>query len=104
MRPTRSNLQRIAQEWDLAVVLLQTSYRAISYRLCLRFQILFFMLFLQGTNQIDALLYGTNWSNLMVDFHGLQDICTGRALAYLVGNWFVKELSLFLVHVIVSSA
>ena len=62
------------------------------------------LLVLQGSDQVDALLNGSHWSNLVVDFHGLQGIVLGPLHARLVINRLVKELTLLWVYELVGLA
>ena len=65
---------------------------------------LLLLLVLQGSDQVDALLNGSHWRNLVVDLHGLQGIILGPIHARLVMNGLVEELSLLWVYELVSLA
>ena len=55
----------------------------------------FLLLFiLQSSNQVDALLDGSHWRDLMIDFHGLECVILVRIHASLIHDGLVEVFSL----------
>ena len=62
-------------------------------------EILFFIF--QRTNQVDALLDGTNGRDLVVNLHGPVLTSLAGVLARLILDWSIKELALRLVDLLI---
>lgn len=67
--------------------------------------VLFLTLFIfQCANQVDALLNGANWSDLVVDFHGLEAAGLAGVHARLVSYRFVEILALLAEGLLIGAA
>ena len=62
------------------------------------------MLCLKGSDEVDALLDGADWCDLMVHLHGLDGRGLAGGLSTLVHEWSVEVLSLTLVSGVVGGA